>query len=191
MALEVTTTIEGLVSANPVTGDTVAQGDDHIRLLKTVLKATPLVVDRAYGEYTANANIASTLPFDDTTPQNTEGAQIISVSITPKSTANRIRLRFQGVVISGVGSVNIAAAVFSSASADALRTTFSSTGGADFATTLYLEHEYVPASTSAHTFTVRVGSQTGAAFRMNGAASARFFGGTMAATLVLEEIQAS
>jgi len=41
MGLESTTTIAGLVSTNPVGGvDPVHQGDDHIRLLKTVLKTT-------------------------------------------------------------------------------------------------------------------------------------------------------
>lgn len=41
MGLESTTTISGLVATNPVGGtDPVSEGDDHIRLLKTVLKTT-------------------------------------------------------------------------------------------------------------------------------------------------------
>lgn len=40
MALETTTTISGLVSANPTAIDAVSQGDDHLRLIKSVLKAT-------------------------------------------------------------------------------------------------------------------------------------------------------
>jgi len=39
MALETTSTISGLVSANPTAIDAVSQGDDHLRLLKSVLKA--------------------------------------------------------------------------------------------------------------------------------------------------------
>jgi hypothetical protein len=38
MGLESTTTIGGLVSTNPVASDALGQADDHIRLLKTVLK---------------------------------------------------------------------------------------------------------------------------------------------------------
>ena len=38
MALESTTVITGLVATNPVSGDGVNQGDDHLRLLKTVLQ---------------------------------------------------------------------------------------------------------------------------------------------------------
>jgi len=41
MGLESTTNIDGLVETNPVgSSDTKAQGDDHLRLIKTVLKTT-------------------------------------------------------------------------------------------------------------------------------------------------------
>lgn len=40
MALESATYINGLVSANPPAGDPVSQADDHIRLIKAVLKST-------------------------------------------------------------------------------------------------------------------------------------------------------
>lgn len=40
MGLETGSFVSDLVSTNPVVGDDVAQGDDHIRLLKTLLKAT-------------------------------------------------------------------------------------------------------------------------------------------------------
>lgn len=40
MSLESATYVSDLVSTNPVTGDQVAQGDDHLRLLKAVLQTT-------------------------------------------------------------------------------------------------------------------------------------------------------
>lgn len=40
MGLEVGSTIASLVASNPLPGDLVSLGDDHIRLLKTVLKNT-------------------------------------------------------------------------------------------------------------------------------------------------------
>lgn len=40
MALESATYIDELVASNPTSGDSAAQGDDHIRMLKAVLKAT-------------------------------------------------------------------------------------------------------------------------------------------------------
>ena len=40
MSLETGTTIQSLVSTNPVLTDPVGQGDDHVRLIKAVLKAS-------------------------------------------------------------------------------------------------------------------------------------------------------
>jgi hypothetical protein len=40
MALETATYIDDLVATNPTAGDPVSQGDDHIRLLKSVIQAT-------------------------------------------------------------------------------------------------------------------------------------------------------
>lgn len=40
MALETGTFINSLVATNPVSGDTVAQGDDHLRLIKSTIKNT-------------------------------------------------------------------------------------------------------------------------------------------------------
>jgi len=38
MGLETTTTIAGLVATNPVSGDPLGQADDHLRLIKSVIK---------------------------------------------------------------------------------------------------------------------------------------------------------
>lgn len=59
MGLESATYIDDLTASNPVSGDTVAQGDDHIRLLKSVLKATfPNLAAPRYLEQ-ARADVAS------------------------------------------------------------------------------------------------------------------------------------
>jgi len=47
MALESATYISGLVSANPPGTDAISQGDDHIRLIKSVLKSTLPNADEA------------------------------------------------------------------------------------------------------------------------------------------------
>lgn len=48
MSLEAATYISGLDSNNPTSGDSRRQGDDHLRLLKTVLKATFPGATRAF-----------------------------------------------------------------------------------------------------------------------------------------------
>lgn len=153
----------------------------------TNLNAADKVVDRAYVEYTTNADLTTVIPLDDTIPQNTEGTQILSVSFTPKSATNRLRLRFQGQGSASAG-LNIQTALFSSASANALRATSSVVQASGYTVPLVLEMEYVPGVTTAITFSVRVGSNTGGAIRLNGSGVTRYFGGSSAASLVIEEI---
>ena len=53
--------------------------------------AAGAVIDSAYAEYTSNTDISSAIPIDDTIPQSGEGVEILTVSITPKSTTNKLR----------------------------------------------------------------------------------------------------
>jgi len=59
MGLESATYLASLTTTNPPTSDNVAQGDDHIRLLKTVLKNTFPGADHAIYLDTAEASVAS------------------------------------------------------------------------------------------------------------------------------------
>lgn len=146
-----------------------------------------VIIDRAYAEYTTNANLTTVIPVDDTVPQNTEGTQVLSVSLTPKSTTSRIRLRFQGFFTVDTNGASCTAAVFSSASSSALRASVTSAPQIGYPSPVLLEHEYVPGTTSALTFSVRVGPQSGT-LRLNGGTAARMFGGVAGATLIVEEI---
>jgi hypothetical protein len=150
------------------------------------------IVDRAYTEYTTYAALTAQIPLDDTIPQNSEGTQILSASITPKTATNRVRVRavVRGLIqdsANRVGTVSL----FRGAGADAIAATNGSlyAGGAQIAQTLVLEFEDSPASTSSQTYNIRVGPSGGTLY-INGNSSARLYGGVMRATLVLEEITA-
>lgn len=153
----------------------------------TVLPAG-FVIDRVYAEYTTNADLTVAIPLDDTIPTSTEGTQVLSVSITPKSVTNRLRVRFQGYGGSNAAAATMIAASFHGASGSAYRTVASTTGGAGFFGEILLEYEFVPGSTSALTIAIRVGSPS--TIRLNGTTVGRFFGGSSAASLIVEEIKA-
>jgi len=60
MPLETTTYISGLDTANPTSGDGLNQGDDHIRLLKSTIKATfPSVTGAVTGTHTQLNNVVA------------------------------------------------------------------------------------------------------------------------------------
>ena len=144
------------------------------------------VVGSGYAEYTANSDLAN-IPYDDSIPQVGEGTQVLSVTVTPKSTTNKMRCRAQ---LNGSNSAigQLIAAMFVNGGANAVRATAATVSAADYQVTLALEYEYTPGATSAQTVTVRAGG-TGVA-RLNGVSGARTFGGAAGSTLVCEEIKA-
>jgi hypothetical protein len=152
--------------------------------------ANGTVVDRAYAEYTANADLTATIPLDDTIPQNTEGTQILSATITPKTTTNRLRIRVRAWGAVATTTELLVMAIFRNTDANAISAGIGSQAIAatGFVSTV-LEYEFVPASTATQTINVRVGASTGT-LRLNGTLSARRFGGASACTLVIEEITA-
>jgi hypothetical protein len=59
MGLETGTYVDDLVATNPITTDTKSQGDDHLRLLKSILKATFPSASKAFYFPTGLAKTAS------------------------------------------------------------------------------------------------------------------------------------
>ncbi len=62
MGLETSTYVDGLNTANPAATDGLAQADDHIRLIKTVLKNTFPNLDGAVTASVANLNNTTAIP---------------------------------------------------------------------------------------------------------------------------------
>jgi hypothetical protein len=137
--------------------------------------------------YTSNATLSTGIPYDDTIPTSSEGDQILSASITPSSSSNTVRIRFNGFgTTSGSGAVCIAA-VFRGTTCVYVLATGSNSVQANMGFT-FLD---APATTSSTTYSIRVGSITGTSgIRMNGDFSSRLFGGKAACTMRLEEVQA-
>ena len=99
MALESTTYISGLVVTNPTSSDNISDGDNHIRLLKSTVKATfPNVAGAVTGTHTAinsavtsanaatNANTASTIVKRDGSGNFSAGT--ITAALTGNVTGN-------------------------------------------------------------------------------------------------------
>lgn len=159
----------------------------------TPLRVRQSLPARAYVEYADNTSITTVLPQDDTIPQNTEGVEILSVSITLKSASSRVRSRFQGFASGGNG-VNTIAALFRGGVANAIQASVldhSRSGAADTANhplAILLEYEDAPATAGSVTYSIRVGPGAAGTVRMNGTTSGRYFGGAAKSTLVLEEV---
>lgn len=114
--------------------------------------------NKAHAVYTSHSgSITTVTPLDDTIPQVSEGVQILSASITPRATTSTLFFSVTGQMAPTAGSGNLITAVFVNGAATSIRSswTFSPSSGASVSVCLSGEHS--PASTSAQTFTVRVG----------------------------------
>jgi hypothetical protein len=138
--------------------------------------------------YATNEALATTIPLDDTIPQNTEGTEIVTQAITPKHANNILEFEFSGFV-SGAGTTVCIAALFQDTTADALAVGVATAGSATDPNTITLRYRMTAGTTSATTFKIRVGAETGT-IRMNGSTSARYFGGIAAARLTIREYKA-
>lgn len=99
MALESSTYIDGLVATNPTGSDNIAQGDNHIRLIKETIKATfPNIAGAVSGTHTTinsavaeanaatNANTASAIVKRDGSGNFTAGT--ITAALTGNVTGD-------------------------------------------------------------------------------------------------------
>ena len=173
-----------------VVRDTVADALQKGTLtdLLALLVGAGSVIQTQYAEYLANSNLTVTIPVDDTIPQNTEGTQVVSATITPVFITSRILVRFQGV-FSCSAVTTCAAALFRDAAVAALCATAVTEDAINYRRILSFEYLDSPSSTSALSYKVRVGPGAASTLRMNGTTASREFGGVERTTLTLQEIK--
>lgn len=145
------------------------------------------VIQVAAASYASNSDLSVTIPNDDSIPQNTEGSEILTVSITPTSAASTIEIEFRGMGAAS-GSANLIAALFRDSGANALAASAGVAGSVTLPGPVGLTYQESAGSTSARTYKIRVGASTGTC-RLNGTTSARLYGGASAATLTVREIR--
>ena len=130
------------------------------------------------------------IPGNDTIPQNTEGDEYLSVTITPKSATNLLVVSLETAFGHAVlGTISVA--LFKNSDADALAV-FGVTGEAtDRRSLITLTHALVAGGTSAITFKVRAGGSNAGTITLNGTSSARKYGGKSASHITVTEYFAS
>ena len=127
------------------------------------------------------------IPWDDTIPQNTEGDEYINRSITPKNTNNILHIDVTLVLSNNAATVQTAA-LFQDTTASAIAAAGVYIDTADKGYTLTFKHKMVAGTTSATTFKVRSGGQSGTT-TLNGAGS-RKYGGVSASSITITEYTA-
>jgi hypothetical protein len=137
----------------------------------------------------ALATGGTVIPFDDSIPQNTEGNEFMTLSITPTDAANKLKIDIVFFGTSdGINWITVALFQDSTAGALAAFANYNSTpgGGVNSVFTHYMTAGTVAATT----FKVRAGrdASAGATITFNGVLSGRFLGGVMASSITISEI---
>lgn len=151
--------------------------------------AVGIVVQVASTNYSAVATGTTLIPLDDTIPQITEGTEFMTQTITPKSVTNKLSIEAV-LLVSSSASQTIIAALFQDSNANSLATTAMFQTTATGLVSIKLTHDMVAGTTSATTFRVRVGTSGVSTVTLNGASSARLFGGITLSNIRITEYKA-
>lgn len=152
------------------------------------LAVTDPVVQRVSTLVSTAATGSTVIPTDDTIPQNTEGDQYMSLSITPKNIANILVIDVCAPIAnSSASSKAMIISLFQDSTAGALSATQENNASAGFVHNLRLRYIMAAGTTSATTFKVRAGSNVAGTTTFCGTAGGRLFGGVMNAYITITE----
>ena len=187
-----------VLKISPTTGTDVTMGDSGDTFTfpagTTVVNSGAAtgfgkVLQMVYVFTGAYATGSTTMPFDDTIPQNTEGNEVMTLAITPTSASSKLLIN---VDVCGSSDVqgNWTAALFRDSTADALTATQvkASNVTADQNDHCHLSWVADSSSTSATTFKVRCGQNNAGAWYFNGENGSRLFGGVANSGITIMEI---
>jgi hypothetical protein len=151
-----------------------------------------VTLQTVYAQKDTSQYIDTVFPQDNTKPQNTEGEEVITASITPSSNTNKVLVEalLNGTQENG-GAGTITVALFKDSDASAIATTHH-TFTAGYGGQIHLVFQDSPATASSVTYKIRAGyGAGGGGFFINQFASGAAYDGTMISCLKLTETKAS
>ncbi len=135
----------------------------------------------------ASATGTTTIPDDDTIPQNTEGDQYMSVSITPTNANSTLKIDVVAMWGNSAGQ-NAGIALFQDSTANAIAAIRDRNDVSNGGVTSTLTHYMTAGTTSSTTFKVRIGGDSAGTTTFNGTQGNRLYGGVMASSITVTEI---
>lgn len=162
--------------------------------IDAAVNATGRVVQTVYAEVLTSSTFANAqIVLDDSIPQNTEGAEILTLSITPQFSTSKIIIEMIAHIGANAitGSEAITLAAFRDSTANAFATDYAErdvTGFFIYKATLKIMSQVDSVSTSATTFKMRAGLHENATLRVNGSNGGRKLGGSLITSIKLTEV---
>lgn len=140
----------------------------------------------AHAEDATYRTIASVLPLDNSIPQLSEGSEVITLSYTPKSSTNKLLIRAI-IPYTAANNSTLVSALFRSDQSSAIASTAEALTNNSYSGNMILEKEITAGTTSALTFSIRMGNNAGSNIYVNGYSGDRL-GSSDRATITVMEI---
>lgn len=147
------------------------------------------VLQQVHTQDGAVATGTTTIPFDDTIPQITEGDEYMTLAITPKSASSTLKIDVVMHLSHSISNSWNVAALFRDAVAGALANGFHFMLTAGGASLLCFSFQEASASLIARTYRVRGGSNQVGTMTFNGQSGIRKFGGVVASLITITELE--
>jgi hypothetical protein len=122
-------------------------------------------------------------------PVSTEGVEVITATITPKSATSILRVEYGGVASTSGSAINACHAIFRDSDANALTARAVTITSGTYIHDVEMSWDVVSGSVAPTTFKVRVGPASATTIYINGNSGA-LFGGVGHTTLAVTEIAA-
>jgi hypothetical protein len=193
----------GKIAASAITGQTtiadpLASGDEFLvhdtsasalrRVAFNAIQPVGSVLQTVQVVKTTLQNCSTAIPYDNTIPQNAEGDEIFTATITPSSASNKILVSVVACgLTSGSATGGSVAALFKDSGANAIAV--GNLVPYFYSGSSVIEFLDTPATTSAITYKVRAGANTGS-FYLNGTyLGVQLYGGAQTSSITLQEIK--
>jgi len=184
---DATVATKGVASFNPV--DFAVAGG----VVSLIAPISGALIQQVRATTNAYFSVGTGIPYDDTIPQQAEGDEVLTATITPTNAASILVIEFSGFAGSENVSGPITTALFRDATNDALNASMRhSSTNQIFTTDIPLRHSMVAGGIVPTTFKIRVGGvPLGALVWINGTAyggNHRCFGGVASCVLTVSEL---
>lgn len=177
----------GYMEFSLTTAGTWDKSPDKTQIWQPGMKLPGDVVGSSYKRDGASATTTTTLPGDNTIPQNTEGAEFTTLAYTPNASANILRIESSTYVATDTTSSPLSLALFQDTTADAIISTVQHSAGINAVASLSLRFETKALSTTARTYKIRYGANAGGTTRVNGEGASGLHGGILDAFIKVTE----
>ncbi len=155
------------------------------KLLNPSQAQSAAILQTQTATYSGYGVLSTSIPVDDSIPTSTEGAEMMSVSITPTTASSRMVISANGMFASGSATTLTASLVVHGESAAFVASgTYVDTINQPRAFSIVSDH--MPGSTAPITYKLRVGAGAGTV-RANGNSTGRLFGGVARWIMTVEE----